>query len=149
MREGCFCIAIPAFMLGMGAAILFMPQVDNSGSAPRRMGRKLETGVNFPITSRVSIPASASRLEVPPNREELGRATWTLLHTLAANYAETPSSHTRASALALMNALGELYPCAECASHLRRQMARTPVTVDSRSALALWLCEAHNKVEAV
>eukprot|EP00965_Chrysotila_dentata_P111705 3693738-Pleurochrysis_carterae.AAC.2 len=79
-------------------------------------------------------------------REELGRATWTLLHTLAANYAETPSSHTRASALALMNALGELYPCAECASHLRRQMARTPVTVDSRSALALWLCEAHNKV---
>ena len=77
------------------------------------------------------------------SKEELGRATWTLLHTLAAQYPETPTysqqkdaqqlvcqsvlmkqqknvSTPRACLLVLqVDVLTRIYPCADCARHFQ------------------------------
>lgn len=53
----------------------------------------------------------------PVTKEELGRATWTLLHTLAAQYPEHPTRRQQHDARALVDALTRIYPCAECAGH--------------------------------
>jgi len=82
----------------------------------------------------------------PPDIEQLGRATWTFLHTTAAYYPERPTSAQRANMLGLLNALPLLYPCAHCASHLAGNMKEHPPDVSGRVALSRWLCERHNDV---
>mmetsp|Transcript_22861 Transcript_22861/g.58138 ORF Transcript_22861/g.58138 Transcript_22861/m.58138 type:complete len:213 (+) Transcript_22861:3-641(+) len=82
----------------------------------------------------------------PPTKQELGNAGWTLLHTIAANFPEQPSSQQRARADAFFHALGHLFPCSDCASHFRKHTKLHPVMSESRAALSVWLCEAHNEV---
>jgi FAD-linked sulfhydryl oxidase len=53
----------------------------------------------------------------PMTREELGRATWVFLHTLAAQFPERPSRQQQRDARALIDSLTRIYPCADCARH--------------------------------
>jgi FAD-linked sulfhydryl oxidase len=90
-------------------------------------------------------------LEAPPPNcpadvEQLGRATWTFLHTTAAYYPDRPTSNQRANMLGLLNALPSLYPCSHCASHLAENMKDHPPDVSGGVALSRWLCERHNDV---
>ena len=82
----------------------------------------------------------------PPDVEDLGRATWTFLHTTAAYYPEKPTPTQRASMLSLLKSLPTLYPCGHCASHLGENMKENPPKVGSRFELSRWLCERHNDV---
>ena len=76
-------------------------------------------------------------------REELGRCTWTLLHTLAAQYAEQPTKQQQRDARELVRAtsawavpcsqvaqqiliLTRLYPCRECAVHFAELVRSAP-----------------------
>ena len=88
------------------------------------------------------------RANCPPDVEQLGRATWTFLHTTAAYYPENPSQTQRSSMLALLRSLPTLYPCTWCADHLKDNMAQHPPdrVVDGRGPLSRWLCERHNDV---
>ncbi|PCH44158.1 FAD-dependent thiol oxidase [Wolfiporia cocos MD-104 SS10] len=82
----------------------------------------------------------------PPDVEQLGRATWTFLHTTAAYYPERPTPTQRANMLSLLRSLPLLYPCSHCASHLGTNMQEHPPDVSGRVALSRWLCERHNDV---
>ncbi|PFH51960.1 hypothetical protein AMATHDRAFT_141434 [Amanita thiersii Skay4041] len=82
----------------------------------------------------------------PPDVEQLGRATWTFLHTTAAYYPDNPTPTQRASMLALLEALPVLYPCSWCATDFGRDMKTNPPDLSGRVALARWLCERHNAV---
>ena len=82
----------------------------------------------------------------PPDVEQLGRATWTFLHTTAAYYPERPTPTQRANMLTLLRSLPVLYPCSHCASHLGENMKDNPPDVSGRVALSRWLCERHNDV---
>jgi FAD-linked sulfhydryl oxidase len=86
--------------------------------------------------------------DCPADVEQLGRATWTFLHTAAAYYPERPSAAHQAQMLALLGALPTLYPCGSCASYLAADVAQHPVApaVVGRAALSRWLCERHNEV---
>ncbi|GKV19844.1 hypothetical protein SLEP1_g30053 [Rubroshorea leprosula] len=55
----------------------------------------------------------------PVTKEELGRATWTFLHTLAAQYPENPTRQQRKDVKELMAILSRMYPCKECADHFK------------------------------
>ncbi|KAF9006006.1 ERV/ALR sulfhydryl oxidase domain-containing protein, partial [Cyathus striatus] len=82
----------------------------------------------------------------PPDVEQLGRATWTFLHTTAAYYPEKPTPNQRANMLALLGSLPVLYPCGWCAKDFGEDIARHPPDVSSRVGLSQWLCERHNAV---
>jgi len=86
------------------------------------------------------------RAECPVDVEQLGRATWTFLHTAAAYYPVKPSPSQRSNMLALLNSLPVTYPCSHCASHLGENMKAHPPEVSGRDALSRWLCERHNDV---
>lgn len=79
-------------------------------------------------------------------REELGRCTWTLLHTLAAQYPENPTRAQKQSARNLINSLTTVYPCKECAKHFKEVIRHSPPQVNSSYELAQWVCRAHNTV---
>lgn len=82
----------------------------------------------------------------PPDVEQLGRATWTFLHTTAAYYPERPTPTQRANMLSLLRSLPLLYPCSHCASHLGDELKDHPPDVSGRFGLSRWLCERHNEV---
>ncbi|KDQ61492.1 hypothetical protein JAAARDRAFT_150222 [Jaapia argillacea MUCL 33604] len=98
-------------------------------------------------TSSGSPPDPPSRPDnCPPDVEQLGRATWTFLHTTAAYYPNKPSPAQRANMLNLLHSLPILYPCSWCALHLGQEMKVHPPDVSNRARLSRWLCERHNDV---
>ena len=84
--------------------------------------------------------------ECPPDVEQLGRATWTFLHTTAAYYPDKPTPKQRANMLSLLRTLPILYPCTWCAQDFGQDVEKHPPDVSSRTALSRWLCERHNEV---
>lgn len=98
-----------------------------------------------------SASTSSSRPEVPPPHcppdvEQLGRATWTFLHTTAAYYPERPTAVQRANMMSLIRSLPILYPCTTCASDFGEDIGKHPPDVSGRVGLSRWLCERHNEV---
>ncbi|KAF8586470.1 hypothetical protein K439DRAFT_954478 [Ramaria rubella] len=82
----------------------------------------------------------------PPDVEQLGRATWTFLHTTAAYYPERPNPLQMRHMRSLLASLPTLYPCGHCASHLGESIKENPPDVTGRVGLSRWLCARHNEV---
>jgi len=89
---------------------------------------------------------TATKAKCPPSRNELGVASWTLMHSVAAHYPENPDATERASALAFVSSLAVLYPCVDCAHGLRVALEEMPPEVDSRERFVRWMCRLHNRV---
>lgn len=79
-------------------------------------------------------------------RDDIGRATWLVLHTIAAQYPEKPTRQQKRDAKNFMNALSHLYPCAECAEHFQSIVKSHPPEVGSREEFSRWMCQVHNTV---
>ena len=85
--------------------------------------------------------------QCPPDVEELGRSTWTLLHTMTANYPERPSFTQQAETKQFLGLFGKMYPCWVCADDFRSWMRDgNEPRVSSREEFGRWMCEAHNAV---
>jgi mitochondrial FAD-linked sulfhydryl oxidase len=155
-------------LIGMSELLPF--QADAEESAQNGKGKRLPSGVvldkdgkpcktctafrdllNLP--SKRPTPSIQSRQQIqqpahcPPDVEVLGRATWTFLHTLAANYPEKPSVQQQSEMSGFIGTLGRFYPCWHCADDFRAWMAKgnEPKT-QSRGDFEKWMCQAHNEV---
>ncbi|KAI3445900.1 hypothetical protein Pfo_002565 [Paulownia fortunei] len=82
----------------------------------------------------------------PTTKEELGRATWTFLHTLAAQYPDKPTRQQKKDVKELMAILSRMYPCKECADHFKEVIRANPVQAGSQHEFSQWLCHVHNVV---
>ncbi len=90
--------------------------------------------------------STEQRPQCPPDTAEIGRATWTFLHTTAAYYPDAPTTSQQTLMRCMMGALPEFYPCRYCASHLKEQLEASPPQVASSKELSSWLCKIHNEV---
>ncbi|OQE37418.1 hypothetical protein PENCOP_c010G02515 [Penicillium coprophilum] len=96
-------------------------------------------------------PSSSERpSDCPPDVEELGRSTWTLLHSMAATYPEKADTEHQANMSGFLKFFSKLYPCWVCADDFRTWMAhpsgRNQPKLGSRKEFGWWMCEAHNEV---
>uniref|UniRef100_A0A0E0KAA1 Sulfhydryl oxidase n=1 Tax=Oryza punctata TaxID=4537 RepID=A0A0E0KAA1_ORYPU len=82
----------------------------------------------------------------PLTKEEVGRATWMLLHTIAAQFPDEPTRQQRRDARELMAIISRLYPCKECAEHFKEVLKANPVQAGSQAEFSQWLCYVHNVV---
>ncbi|KAK9988594.1 hypothetical protein SO802_028833 [Lithocarpus litseifolius] len=82
----------------------------------------------------------------PVTKEDLGRATWTFLHTLAAQYPVNPTRQQKKDVKELMAILSRLYPCNECADHFKEVLRANPLQAGSHAEFSQWLCHVHNVV---
>ncbi|KAK7405714.1 hypothetical protein VNO78_07322 [Psophocarpus tetragonolobus] len=100
------------------------------------------------ITSSVQLSDTAvkgkSTATVP--KEELGRATWTFLHTLAAQYPDNPTRQQKKDVKELVQIISRMYPCRECADHFKEILRSNPVQTGSHAEFSQWLCHVHNVV---
>ncbi len=63
----------------------------------------------------------------PPDTAELGTATWTFLHSVAAYYPERPTARQQDLMRGMVEGLAEFYPCEVCREHLRCVLPAPPV----------------------
>ncbi|RKF80947.1 Mitochondrial FAD-linked sulfhydryl oxidase ERV1 [Golovinomyces cichoracearum] len=96
-----------------------------------------------------SVTASSSTLssrDCPPDVEALGRASWTLLHSITASYPVNPSSTQKTEVIQFLKLFAKLYPCWVCATDFDAYIEKKHIRADSRDQLGFWMCEAHNSV---
>ncbi|KAL9597594.1 MAG: hypothetical protein Q9219_005033 [cf. Caloplaca sp. 3 TL-2023] len=118
------------------------------------MKKSISKDKSSPTTTETSIPPSLSTAslspppECPPDVEELGRSTWTLLHTISATYPPRASQAQQSEMRQFLGLFGRLYPCWVCAEDFQEWMARkgNEPRVEGRDGLGRWMCEAHNEV---
>lgn len=84
--------------------------------------------------------------DCPPDVEELGRSTWTLLHSIAATYPDKPTAEDKNNLTSFMKSFSHLYPCFYCAEDFREYMKKDKIKVTNRDEFGKWLCNAHNAV---
>lgn len=93
-------------------------------------------------------PNNSNSLPIPnpPDSVELGRNSWSLLHSIAAAYPERPSSDQQFEMRSFLNAFSKFYPCEVCADDFQDVIRVIPPRVNSRLSLSMWMCDAHNEV---
>jgi len=83
----------------------------------------------------------------PPDVNEIGRSSWTLLHTMSVYLPEKElSEQQKTDASQLMSILSRSYPCNHCAEDLKQDLKDDPPKVQTGKQFAHWLCQLHNKV---
>ncbi|KAH9532919.1 hypothetical protein CY35_18G024800 [Sphagnum magellanicum] len=108
-------------------------------AAARTTTTALNTDLLFQLPTQINSGGAVTK-------EELGRATWTFLHTLAAQYPEKPTKQQQRDVKELMSIFSRLYPCKQCADHFVDVLKSHPVKASSGYELAQWMCKVHNVV---
>ncbi|GAA5898616.1 hypothetical protein JCM6882_000880 [Rhodosporidiobolus microsporus] len=88
------------------------------------------------------------RLPNATAKAELGRASWKLLHTMAARFPENPTADEREAFKSYLFLFSRLYPCGECAAEFQSLLRRFPPQTSSRSTASMYLCHLHNQVNS-
>ncbi len=81
--------------------------------------------------------------------EAIGWAGWTILHTTAAAFPNSPSEAQKKDMRDFIRSWSRVYPCSICAFHMRNQLRTMPPDVASKRALSRWTCEMHNSVNSM
>jgi FAD-linked sulfhydryl oxidase len=119
------------------------------GSKTSASKAKSTAGASLLGSAMSGSPAPDTYKDCPADVEQLGRHTWTFLHSTAAYYPEKPSEAHKKNAMGLFGSLPSLYPCRHCADELQKEMKIIgPPDVSGRLQLSNWLCRIHNEVNS-
>lgn len=88
--------------------------------------------------------------QCPPDVDELGRSTWTLLHTLPTTYPSQPTPQRQSTTFSFLQLFSQLYPCHACATDFREYLvdegSDLKEALKTQESFGKWMCRAHNAV---
>ncbi|CAF0765502.1 unnamed protein product [Adineta steineri] len=84
--------------------------------------------------------------ECPLMRDDVGRASWSLLHTMAAYYPTKPKQEEKQSMNQFIDSFSKVFPCPECRDDFQEEIIKSPPDLSNRLGLSTWMCNQHNIV---
>ena len=84
-------------------------------------------------------PSLKYQYKGPLNSVLLGKHGWPVLHAFTLRYPEKPTDEDKERFKKFIQAFSWTYPCSNCATDFRREIADTPPKLENRKSLALWL----------
>lgn len=100
----------------------------------------------IPKPAKVPVAKELPKMELPPDVEQIGRSSWTLLHTMAATYPEKPTTTQQGDMKQFLKLFGNFYPCWFCGDDFKEYLQKNEPKVSSQDDFGKWLCNAHNEV---
>lgn len=67
------------------------------------------------------VPEKPVRKDCPLDKNELGKASWGLLHTMAAHYPDNPTQKNKTDVKTFFDTFSRLYPCEWCAKDFQEE----------------------------
>ena len=97
--------------------------------------------------------------EIPgdaPSPLDVGRAGWTILHSIAAKYPMRPEPAVQARMHNFLDSFVSFYPCDFCSTHMQEEIQKRETASRSKPSpfrdkltLSSYICELHNSVNAL
>ncbi|UJR30055.1 hypothetical protein I4U23_017600 [Adineta vaga] len=106
-----------------------------------KQGPTTQTHHKSTIEQQVSINS-----DCPLMRDDLGRASWSLLHTMAAYYPKQAKKEEQETMSEFLHSFSKLFPCPECRADFQEEIEKSPPDLSSRLGLSTWMCNQHNIV---
>ncbi|SBS80627.1 FAD-linked sulfhydryl oxidase ERV1, putative [Plasmodium ovale] len=82
----------------------------------------------------------------PPDRAEIGRASWLILHTISANYPNEPTEEEKKKHSKFFYAFSNLYPCHICKLDLYDILRNYKLNCDNKVSFSTFVFNLHNMV---
>ncbi len=101
-----------------------------------------------PKQGDILTPEGASK-PLALTKQEIGRHSWALLHSMAASYPIEPTEEDKTKMTNFMYGLAHNFPCKICGGHLLRMLNKEGVKCNSRDELVGFMCKIHNIVNKV
>lgn len=83
---------------------------------------------------------------LPPDRAEIGRAAWLVLHTIAANYPNHPTEEEKRKQVDFFLSFSNLYPCHICKIGLLHILKTYKVNCESKIEYSKYIFNLHNMI---
>ncbi|CAI4225498.1 unnamed protein product [Auanema sp. JU1783] len=114
--------------------------------AEKKLKNSQSTNSEIDMKQQYPTTSSDHHTNCPVDKDELGRSTWNLLHTMSVYYPENPTEQKKTATANFLENLGKTYPCEVCAEDLQKDLKKEPPNLTNRKEFALWMCHLHNKV---
>jgi hypothetical protein len=97
-------------------------------------------------TGHTVLKPEDSKKPLTQTKEELGRHTWALLHSIAASIPSIPTEEDKLAINSFLTSLAHIYPCKVCSKHFKEMLNDMPIKNKSREEFVYYICDLHNKV---
>ncbi|CRH03043.1 FAD-linked sulfhydryl oxidase ERV1, putative [Plasmodium relictum] len=82
----------------------------------------------------------------PPDRAEIGRASWLILHTISANYPDKPTEEEKLKHTKFFYAFSNLYPCHICKLDLLHLLKKYQLNCENKVSYSTFIFNLHNMI---
>ena len=118
-------IAAPLLEKSIDTKITDTADFGNADSIPSELTELKNTVAANNTVDELS-PETLPEIGCPLDKEELGRSTWDLIHTIAAYYPDSPNDTDKENARNFISSVSYLYPCEVCREDFKQSVAKFP-----------------------
>ena len=105
---------------------IFKKAMQNQNASSTKSNASANDSINQSKSKQKAPKLPSKYIGCPLDRSELGRSSWNLLHTMAANYPNSPTEEEQLRMKEFIVALSLFYPCVHCAADFQRSIKQSP-----------------------